>query len=130
MSEASYGRLYENWLFSMLPLPAKVFAKRFHAMFESGLVDLWKGWSYRVESWNGTVNEAKYAGNEWKGVSLDGNYVTVFYIYGCLLGLGLAFFVHEVRKSVIKATKKLLVDVGWILIYIGLRIYYLTCHRN
>ncbi|CAL8084873.1 unnamed protein product [Orchesella dallaii] len=85
MSPKSLADSYNVWYFNNVPWPPTIFTKRVCSLFQSGIIELWRSWSSRIETWNGTGLNARNPEPSFKSLNLDGNFVGVFYTYGVAL---------------------------------------------
>ncbi|CAL8084028.1 unnamed protein product [Orchesella dallaii] len=81
MSKESYGEIVENWHFGNVPWPATQFVRRVHALLESGLVNVWKEWVYRVDTFSLKVRSEQAEYKSYEAVSLNGNVRALFFFY-------------------------------------------------
>ncbi|CAL8114624.1 unnamed protein product [Orchesella dallaii] len=97
VSNHAYGQMFNDWMFHGNPWPLEGFVLRVHSLFQSGIVQLWRSWKFRVETWADTVQFARNAINSPKPVSTGDNFVVVFYVHVLLLLVALLAFMFEAR---------------------------------
>ncbi|CAL8114609.1 unnamed protein product, partial [Orchesella dallaii] len=97
VSNHAYGQMFNEWMFRGNPWPLDWFTLKVHSLFQSGIVQLWRSWKFRVETWTDTVQLARNVTNSAKPVSTGDNFVVVFYVHTILLGVAWVTFVFEAR---------------------------------
>jgi len=99
ISELAVGKTYTGWDFYNVPWPSDLFTKRVLGLSESGLTELWKRWSFRAKTWNGTSADARRPRRSVKPTSLERNYVTIFYVLLTFSSICVSAFMFENRKA-------------------------------
>ncbi|CAL8114615.1 unnamed protein product [Orchesella dallaii] len=97
VSNHAYGQMFNEWMFRENPWPPEAFALKLHSLFQSGIVQLWRTWKFRVETWTDAVQLARNTTNLPKPVSISDNIVVVFYVHVLLLCVACVTFMFEAR---------------------------------
>jgi len=100
-SKVSLCQRYQFWKIAKLHIDAGDYARRRFGLIESGIIYLWNGWKYRLDSWNDTVEAEKQIFSAFKPISIEGNVVVVFYIDLALKFVCLCIFLCECIKHII-----------------------------
>lgn len=59
VSTESFSKVGPSWLLEYVPVPSTHIFMRVHMLWQSRLMDLWNGWSVRIETWNASRDNAK-----------------------------------------------------------------------
>ncbi|CAL8132846.1 unnamed protein product [Orchesella dallaii] len=95
MSKKPFDEMYENWELENVPVSANIILRRFHSLFQSGLIHWWKSWAFRVSTWNMTVDAVRNVETGYKAVSIEGNIQALFYLYLGIFAFDIVIFILE-----------------------------------
>jgi len=97
-SKVSFGQIYQDWIITDFQTSAETYATRRFGLIQSGLIQVWNEWKYRLESWNDTVETAKQISESVKPISIRDNIIVVFYVDLSFKGFCVIMFLCECIK--------------------------------
>jgi len=107
ISKEPFGQMYRTWEFYNTPFPTIIFMRRVRMLSESGLANMWNHWKFLIQTWNGTAADERREQQKVKATSLDGNYVTVFYVFLTFLVTCSTGFAIEQWQMVVRYLRNL-----------------------
>ncbi|CAL8129142.1 unnamed protein product [Orchesella dallaii] len=103
MSKKPFAEMHENWELDTVPIPVNIILKRFHSLFQSGLIHWWNNWAFRVTTWNLTGEAAKNVESAEIPIPLSGNIQVLFFLYLGMTSGSIIIFVGEMGKLIFGA---------------------------